>query len=178
MKYSIYYLLGIILFSSCSPKLTSFNQKLYENQNWNEEELKKIQFYLSDNIVLRRKAENGVTEIKNGKIKTINGEKVEEIVFKRGTPGVYLFSPKEERFAISFEEGDEQKYLIFGPNPKMGNRYTLFGKEWSRNSGSVTYQEKEYYTSSESAYTTLLVDLRRRKNIEKETHVVKGRRLD
>ena len=86
--------LGLIL-TSCSPTLTPFTQKLYEENKWTNDELKQIQFYISDDIVLRRKAENGQTTIKEGKIKTINGEKVEEIIFREGTPCLFHFSPKE-----------------------------------------------------------------------------------
>ena len=60
--------LGLLL-TSCSPTLTPFTQKLYEENKWTNDELKQIQFYISDDIVLRRKAENGQTF---GKIKMPN----------------------------------------------------------------------------------------------------------
>ena len=69
--------LGLI---ACSPTLTPFSQKLYDDQKWSLEELQKIQFYLSDDIVLYRKVASGETTIKNGKIKMVNGEKIEEIL--------------------------------------------------------------------------------------------------
>lgn len=50
---------------------------------------------------------------------------------------------------------------MFGPNPKYSNRYVLLGKEWNRNSGSITYQDANWYTTTESAYACLLVDLKR-----------------
>ncbi|MDQ3141497.1 MAG: hypothetical protein M3Q56_04535 [Bacteroidota bacterium] len=169
--------LAIVLFS-CSPQLTPFSEKLYNENKWSDDDLKKIQFYLSEDIVLRRKVDEGQTSIENGKIRTINGEKIEEIIFKRGTPGVFLFSPKEERFAVSFESGVNQKFLMFGANPKLSNRYALMGKEWSRNSGIVTYDEVPYYTSSESAYSCLLVDLKRAKNSIRKSYEVKGHKVE
>lgn len=75
--------LGLI---ACSPTLTPFSQKLYDDQKWSLEELQKIQFYLSDDIVLYRKVASGETTIKNGKIKMVNGEKIEEVIFKKGIP--------------------------------------------------------------------------------------------
>ncbi|MBK6545494.1 MAG: hypothetical protein IPO78_03220 [Saprospiraceae bacterium] len=165
------------LFISCSPSLSPFTQKLYESNNWSVDELKQIQFYISDDIVLRRKVTEGQTMIQNGKIKTIDGEKIEELIFKRGTPCVYLFSPKEERFAISFEQSEPPKYLMFGPNPKYSNRYVLLGKEWNRNSGSITYQDANWYTTTESAYACLLVDLKRASSIQRNSKIVKGQRV-
>lgn len=165
----------VLMMASCSPSLSTFNQKLYEENQWSEEELKKIQFYLSDDIILTRVFEKGETQITNGKIKTINGQQIEELRFKKGTPGVFLFSPKENRFAISFENSVEPSYLIFGPNPKFGNRYALFGKEWNRNSGQVTYQDKVYNTSTSSAWTTLMVDLTRIKKSQVSRKTAEGR---
>lgn len=169
--------LALIEFS-CSRVLSPLTQDLIDENKWTEKELTKIQFYLSDQIVLRRKATSGATEIQGGKIKTINGEKIEEIVFEQGTPGVLEFLPKENRFAISFEQGDKPKYLMFGPNPKMGDKYVLLGKEWERNGGQVTYNNEIYYTPSQSAFTCLLIDLKRAKNIERKTIIVKGRKVE
>jgi hypothetical protein len=165
------------LLTSCSPTLTPFTQKLYDDYKWNPDDLKQIQFYLSDDIVLRRKASEGETQIQNGKIKTIDGEKIEELIFKRGTPCVYLFSPKEQRFAISFEQSEPAKYLMFGPNPKYGNRYVLLGKEWNRNSGTVTYQDASWYTTSESAFACLLVDLQHMSSVQRNSQVIKGHKI-
>jgi hypothetical protein len=168
----------LLLFAiACSPVLTPFTQKLYEDYKWTADDLKQIQFYLSDDIILRRKASEGESRIQNGKIRTIDGEKIEEIIFKSGTPCVYLFSPKEQRFAISFEASDPPKYLMFGPNPKFGNKYVLLGKEWNRNTGTVSYQESSWYTTTESAFACLLVDLQHLKSVERNTQIVKGQKV-
>ncbi len=173
---SLIFLFGVLLIS-CSPQLTPFTQKLQDEYKWDETDLKRIQFYLSEDIILRRKVSEGQTRIQNGKIKTIDGEKIEEIIFRRGTPCVYLFSPKNERFAISFESSDPPRYLMFGPNPKFSNRYSLLAKDWNRNSGTISYQDANWYTSSESAYACLLVDLKRARSIERTSQVVPGQRV-
>jgi hypothetical protein len=164
--------LGLI---ACSPTLTPFSQKLYDDQKWSLEELQKIQFYLSDDIVLYRKVASGETTINNGKIKMVNGEKIEEVIFKKGIPGVLIFMPKADRFAISFDSDTDPKYLIFGPNPKMTSRYVLLGKEWDRNSGQVTYDNQVYETYSGSAFAGLLVNLKRANKLERKSSEVKGR---
>lgn len=163
---------------SCSPRLTPLDQRIIDNNNWGPTELKRIQFYLSQDIVLRRQAESAQTSIRNGKIRYVNGEKIEEVIFERGTPGVLLFSPKENRLAIGFEQEGQDAYLMFGPNPKFDNRYVLLGKEWDRHSGIVTYNGKEYNTSSGSAFSGLLINLKQSRVIEKNTRVPSGRKLD
>ena len=171
-------LLSGIFSYSCSPRLTPLDQRLIDKNNWGPAELQRIQFYLSQDIVLRRQAESAQTSIKNGKIKYVNGEKIEEVIFERGTPGVVLFSPKENRLAVSFEQEGKDAFLMFGPNPKFDNRYVLLGKEWDRHSGIVTYNGKEYTTTSGSAFSGLLINLKQSRVVEKNTRVPAGRKLD
>jgi hypothetical protein len=175
MRYLIY-LLILSFFASCSAKLTPFSQRLYDEYNWSERELKKIQFYLSEDIALWREAGAEESKIKNGKIRIKDGRKIEEVLFKKGTPGVLVFSPKENRFAISFDKRDEQ-YLMFGPNPKANNRYVLLGKKWDRRQGEITYDGKIYHTSAENAFATLLVDIDAVKQLTISSKTVEGRKV-
>lgn len=128
------------------------------SNNWSENEIKRIQFYLSEDIVLVRSRRGGSSNIQDGKIKIKDNSRVEQIKFKKGTPGTALFLPKEDRIAVSFESGPE-KFLMFGPNSKAKGRYVLLAKDWDRNVGKITYDDKVYETTSESAYAALLVQI-------------------
>ena len=75
MRLLLFALFGLFALSSCSKQLTPLNQKMVDEMNWNDDDLKRIQFYLSDNIVLRREARSGDASIREGKIKIINGTK-------------------------------------------------------------------------------------------------------
>ena len=175
----IFLFLGGLLFimSSCSPKLTPFTQKLYDQNKWSESELKSIQFYLSEDIVLRREASSGSSTIEGGEIKMVDGKKLEEVVVKEGTPGVLVFLPKQNRFAVSFESENDERYLMFGPNPKAGNRYVLLASDWKRNRGKVSYDGKPFFTPSQSAYAALLVDLKKVRKVSVKSHTAKGRKI-
>jgi hypothetical protein len=166
---------AITIVSGCTPRLSPFTQELYERSDWDEKHLKQIQFYLSEDIVLTRQVTKGESEIFEGKIKIVNGKRVEEIIIREGTPGVYLFSPKANRFAVSFEEGKDDLYLMFGPNPKFGNRYALLAKEWDRTSGKVRYHGKLYNVRASSAFASLMVDLRRLGETEYNSRSASGR---
>ena len=177
MKYlSAIFLLNLFLLGSCSPKLTPFTQDLYDENGWTDGDLEKIQFYLSEDIILRRGVTKGYSSISSGKIKIVNGKKIEETKIRKGTPGVFLFRPKEDRFAISFETGDK-KFLIFGPSQKNNGKYTLRAAEWDKEKrqGQVTYDDKKYYTPSKSAYATLMVDLKKVGNSSIKSRTAKGR---
>jgi len=164
--------------SSCSDRLTPFTQRLYDEQGWSEAELKKIQFYTSQDIILYRDIVEGDSKIVSGEIKIRNGRKVDEVRIKKGTPGVMLFRPKDNKFAISFEAGDDDRFLIFGASAKRGGRYQLLAKDWKRNYGKVTYAGKTYRVNSDSAYAALLVDLDRKRNTKVKSRTAKGRTID
>jgi hypothetical protein len=167
-----------LLMASCSPRLSPFTQDLYESNAWTEGELKRIQFYLSDDVVLQRKAKGGRSTIANGEIKIINGEKIEQIVLREGTPGVLLFIPKEDRFAIGFENGKDKRYLMFGPNPKAGGRYTLLASDWVNRKGKITYEGNHFWIDSRGGIANLMVDLKRTRNVSVSSRTASGRRVN
>jgi hypothetical protein len=168
----------LLLLSSCGPTLSPFTQQLYEENRWNEQELQRIQFYLSDDVVLYRELADGRSQIVEGEIVVVNGRRRDQITFRRGTPGVFLFSPKANRFAVSFEEGGRNRYLMFGPSPKVGNRYVLLAGDWDRRRGQVTYAGQKWYVNANDGFATLMVDLRRLQNTNVNTRVARGRRVD
>ena len=168
--------LTLLIMSSCSKKLTPFTTNLYAQNQWSEEELKSIQFYLSDDIVIRRQLKDASSEIVEGEIKMIDGRQVEEIIIPKGTPGILEFVRDEKyHFGISFEEG---KYLMFGPNPKRGGEYVLLASGWKNRVGKIRYDDKNYYTGSGDGYAKLMVNLKKINQRDYDSRKVKGRTID
>lgn len=176
MKYLIYLAVLPILFASCSSSMRPFTSGMLENNEWTIEDLSNVQFYLSEDIVIWREAGKSHTQVEDGKIRFEEGRKVEEIIFKKGTPGTYLFSPKRGHFAIGFED-DPSRYLIFGPSSKVRGRYVLLAKDWERNYGKITYGEETWFTNYQSAYVNLMVDAKSRRKTEYRSKTVEGRRI-
>lgn len=171
-------LAAIFLFSACSPQLTPFTRDLYDKHHWSDTELKGIQFYLSDDLVIYRNVDElDEVKISGGEIKMVDGQKVEEVRFRAGTPGVFLSRPKEDHFAISFEEGDDTRYLMFGPNPKRDGQYMLMASEWNRRSGKVTYAGAKFQTASDEI-PRLLVNMKYRNQSTVEKRKASGRRVE
>jgi hypothetical protein len=175
-KLSFFLVCIAILSSSCGPQLSYFTQRIYDEGQFTEDELERIQFYLSSDVVMRRELSGGKSEVIAGDIKIIDGRKMEEVVIRRGTPGVLTYHPKEDRFGVSFEQGDQ--YLMFGPNPKAGNRYVLLASEWKRRVGTVTYDGRKYYVDGNDAYASLMVDLKKIRRVSVNSRIAKGRRID
>ena len=168
-------LLCIGFFISCSPRYSYFTKSLYEKENWTKEDIMRIQFYVSKDIVLTRTVSDGETSITEGKIRIINGRKVQQVVIKTGTPGVLVLMPKEDRFAISFEEDDNEAYLMFGPNPKYYDRFALLAQDWEREHGKVHYNGQLFDVDNSGAFSALMVDLKREGQSQYETKRVQGR---
>ena len=135
-----------------------------------------IQFYLSEDILLTRQIGKDTTEIIGGEITFRNDTEIEKVTIDKGTPGVFVFSPRDNLFAISFEEGDD-RYLMFGPNPNVNNQFTLLARRWSREFGTVTYDGKEYKVKFTDAFASLLVDLKKASKTDLEQRRAGGRRI-
>ncbi len=168
----------LLLLGACSPRLSPFTEGLYNENRWTEVDLRKIQFYLSEDIVLRRQLSSTDARIEGGRIRVVGGRQVEEIVIRRGTPGVFLFSPKRDRLAISFETGSKDRFLMFGPNPKTNGRYVLLASDWDRRRGLVTYDGRRYEVDTASAWTGLMVDLKRATTSNVRSRVAGGRKVN
>ncbi|MDG2448630.1 MAG: hypothetical protein P8M34_03300 [Saprospiraceae bacterium] len=166
----------LIISTSCNNSLKYFSQEMHSEFQWDNNEIKKIQFYLSEDIFLWRKLKEEDTRIKNGKIRIVDDSEVEEIVISKNTPGVVIFIPKKNKLAVSFDE-DDDLFLMFGPNPKRGDKYVLLAKDWDRRIGKVTYGGQVYNTLSESAFAGLLVDIKEAKNVKYNSKKATGRRV-
>jgi len=173
----IYLLLFVLtLLNSCNT-LDPFTDDLYDRSNWTEPELRRIQFYLSDDIVLRRALSGTRSEINNGEIKIIDGERVEQVVIPKGTPGALINEPKEKRFQVAFEQEDS-KFLMFGPSPRARGRFVLLARDWDRRQGIVTYDGKLWKVGSNSAYAALMVDLKEIQDRKVKSRRASGRKVN
>ena len=117
------------------------------------------------------------SRIVSGEIKMVQGRKVEEIRIPKGTPGVVVDRPRGDKLAVSFETQND-RYLIFGPNPKKGARYVLLATEWKNNRGKVKYDGQQYFTTRESGLAALLVNLKQSKKVRVKSRAAKGREID
>jgi len=175
MRTILIFVSALIFLSSCNS-LTPFTQDIYTDLNATDDEIKSVQFYLSQDIVLYKTLNRDEAKVENGKIKFNERQKSKEILIAKGTPGVVIFLPKENRFAVSFEN-DDDKFLVFGPNPKLNERYTLLGKEWDDGYGEVTYGGEVYTTSTRNAVASLLVNVNKMNKYTVKRKEVGGRRI-
>jgi hypothetical protein len=170
--------IALISMSSCSNNLKYFTQDLYHENRWSDSELERIQFYVSEDVILQRKLSGENSKITDGKIRIVDGSKIEEVIIKAGTPGILIDTPERDKFVVSFDSDDESKYLVFGASPKANGRYVLLAKEWKRRYGEVTYGNRIYETSTASAYAALQVDLKEARRVSVRSNKARGNRIE
>ncbi|HRO08462.1 MAG TPA: hypothetical protein PK047_06305 [Saprospiraceae bacterium] len=168
----------ILSMLSCAPSLVYYTDDINKKAGWSDEELQNIQFYLSDDIVLWNDNGSGNVSVTGGKIQMDKERNIEEVIIKKNTPGVFLFSPKKDHYAICFDKNDDSRYLVFGPSDKMNGRYVLLAKSWNNKTGKVTYGNKTYSTPATSAYANLLVNMKKSKTVRKSTNSPAGRKVN
>lgn len=174
--FSIVVIACAIFISACkTTNRTIFSQQLYKDSELNSDDLKKVQFYVDRDITLQRSADQSSTDVSEGDIVMKGGKRTQQIVIRSGTKGVLVFMPKDDRLGISFDANDPNKFLMFGPNPKNRNRYTLLANDWNQNYGVITYGNEKWTALAQSAGATLLVELSDQRSHSYKTTVEKGR---
>ena len=176
MKKFILFIAIASALASCK-NLVPYTDAMKKEHNWSADQLKQVQFYLSHDVVLRRELVQGTSQIVHGKIKMVDGRKVDEILIRAGTPGILTDMPKENKMLVSFEIGDDH-YLSFGVNPTKGEKFVLLASDWNNGMGKVHYSGDEYYTDPDSRYAFLMVDLHKIDNRSMKQHVAKGRKIN
>ncbi len=172
-KVYVFVIAGMLLFASCSPSLVPFTQQLREQNNLKAEELKSIQFYFSNDLVLRRGENIATNDTQKGELTVVKDSKVEEIIIKAGTPCVIKQVVDGSRVTVSFEDNGN-KYLVFGSVNNRDGYYTLMALDWKNGLGEVNYGEQTYFSSKGSKDVFLALKMKSLEKFKLEQKVVKG----
>jgi hypothetical protein len=106
----------MIVISSCARTVT-FSHTMRDRINLLDEDLKKIQFYVSEKIIIKREFINWSSEInRDHDLRQIGNHYLETVVINTDTPGIVV------------DANEEELYVSFEPNP---NFYLIFCRECS-----------------------------------------------
>lgn len=168
---TVKFILIACLLSSCATK-TIFTSSLREESGLPLSQLKKIQFYTSEEIVLYKTKEKTDAKVKDGKIILETDKDSEKIIIKKNTPCILEQEIDKNKMLFSFEYG-EGKVLLFG-NTK-GGQFSLMAKEWKDKMGVIDYANKVYLTNGGAVYLT--VNAKKLKRLKDRYRVVTGRKI-
>lgn len=172
-----------LLFSCGSSKKLSrngyvpFTRELKLKLEKDNIDLKQVQFYVDQKLILSRNLGDQKVEVSSGVVKLENGKFINEVIVPAFTPGVCEGS-ESDKLMVSFEKGNNN--LAFGPGSGYAfNEYVLYGTEWRNGTASVTFDSNKFRarcgTCQDVASATLVIKKSELDKIERKTRTLKGR---
>lgn len=106
--------LGWTALAGCASTRIPLTQELREQHRLSPEELKNLQYYVSNTVTLRREVDSTGKQITGGhKLVLTSGKTVEEVVIEEGTPGVAL-EVGRSHIVVSFGGGADLRFALRG----------------------------------------------------------------
>lgn len=157
--------------------LVPFTKDLRQKLEKENIDLKQVQFYIDQKLILDRNLGDQKLQVTSGVVKLENGKYINQVIVPAFTPGVYE-SAAGDKLMISFEKGNND--LPFGPGSGYTfNEYSLYGTEWRNGTTAVTYDSNKFRarcgTCQDVASVTLLVRKSVMDKIERKSRTLKGR---
>jgi hypothetical protein len=159
----------VLALGACKPK-SVFLENVRIQLDTANIELRNVQFYNDKNIVLRRKASQSDVSESGGKMIEVDGEQVQEILIKRGTPGV-VTGNQNGKLLVRFEKGDG-KVLRFYKNTK--GAYQIDSDRWVARKGLIQYAGLDFVIEVESNDVLLMFKETKKFRSSTEFKTVKG----
>ena len=121
-----------------------FTKELYNILKASNIDVRKVQFYVDQQIVLSRNLTQGKTEVINGVIKFSNGNYVDEVIIQQHTPCV-VDSVDYDGFRVSFGGGASNWFkFINSRQSTYPNNYVCSGTNWKDGSADLLYNKLVY----------------------------------
>jgi len=177
------YMKNILLFSAClllgacSPRIP-FTQQIRDEYQLTADELKGIQFYLSDQVKLKKgEVASNRKSMEDGKLVIVSGKDIDVITFRLFTPGAVDQVVDAQTLRVAFEEGPERT-LVFSSSKIRSGYYHLSALDWDNGLGKINYGGQTWFSSRGSDKAILLFKMKSIRNLRVNEKVVKGRKLN
>ncbi|HLZ86359.1 MAG TPA: hypothetical protein VKQ52_03915 [Puia sp.] len=174
-----------LLLSSCSSsrKMSNyvpFTRDLRQKLEKENIDLKQVQFYVDQKLILNRNLGDQKVVVNSGVVKLENGKYINEVIIPTLTPGL-CDAVDGDRLMISFEKGNNA--LAFGPGSGYTfNEYVLYGTEWKNGTTLVTYDSNKYRarcgSCSDVASATLVIKKSVLDKMERKSRTLRGRTVE
>jgi len=175
MKFIALLSLGLVLFS-CGVKVPVTNQ-LKEEYDLNEKNMKIVQFYTSQTIILQRSKTSGKQGTEDGKLVTSNNKEQDRIIIPSNTKCVFDSYGKDGEVLIRFELG-AGKTLKFSLRPgQSSGKYYLDANWQAGKGGELNYGNEVYFATPDSGSAYLMVVLKKLNKTKRKDRVVKGMKV-
>ena len=170
-----------LLFSCSSSRKMSnyvpFTRDLKQKLEKENIDLKQVQFYVDQKLILNRNLGDQKVVVSSGVVKLENGKYVNEVIIPALTPGL-VEQTDNDKLRVSFEKGNNN--LAFGPGSGYSfNEYVLYGTEWKNGTTLVDYDSNKFRarcgSCSDVASALLVIKKKELDKWERKSRTLKGR---
>lgn len=177
MKYVAIVIIGLIV-ASCGSKVPFTNQIKDEFGLDAETQMKKVQFYISQTIILQRIRQSGSQgTAENGVLVTNKNKEEDRVTIQAQTPAVFESYGKTGEMVIRFEVG-QGRVLSFNVRQEGNTSKYYLVAAWDMNrGGELTYGNEKYTIQSSAGNAYLMVMLKKLQKTKRKDRVVKGMRV-
>ncbi|MBS1626456.1 MAG: hypothetical protein JSR09_03685 [Bacteroidetes bacterium] len=157
-----------------------FTKELYNILKNSNIDVRKVQFYIDQQVVLTRNLTQGKTEVVNGVIKFSNGHYVDEVIIQQHTPCV-VDSVDYDGFRVSFGGAANWFKFINSRQSTYPDNYVCSGTNWKDGTADLLYNKLVYRGSCGTCGSLADVRLEVKQsdfdNSTRKTTVLPGRRV-
>jgi len=173
----VFFLVSVLALSACGVKEGFTNEIRTQYNLTSEKELKKVQFYTSETIILTRsKASGNSSTDEDGTLVSSQNSEQDRIIIPVNTKCICESVGAAGEIFVRFEVGPG-KLLPFTERKNQNNRY-YFSPEWiADKGGKINYGNEVFYATQSSGTAYLMI---KRKNLQKtkrRDRVVKGMKV-
>jgi hypothetical protein len=186
----------------CTATFVPVTHELRARHNLTEADMQQLQYYVSDEVTLRREAQTVGRDISGGNLKLLEGKTIEEVVINQHTPGVAT-AVNEGTIVVSFQEGSELSFSLRtgesmplrkvttgfaeAPNPFPGSddgysvptSTEILGNYWldSDSDSMILFQGREWNGMGDTYRAHLVIDAESLEQVVETRNVLGGRKI-
>lgn len=177
MKYVLVLLVGL-LFTACGSKVPFTNNIKDEFGLDAEKQVKRVQFYISQTIILQRVKQSGSQgTAENGVLVTNSSKQEDRITIQAQTPAIFESYGPNGEMVIRFEVG-QGRVLSFNVRQTGNDSKYYLVAAWDMNrGGEITYSNEKYTVQSSAGNAYLMVMLKKLQKTKRQDRVVKGMKV-
>jgi hypothetical protein len=171
-----------IFFCSCAVKIPYTRQVNEEFGLKSEEKMRKVQFFISETIILNQKVEanSETTTDESGTLVSSSTKESESIIITGHTKCIFEGYGPNNEIRVRFETGDK-KYLEFASKGNQLRDRFYFDADWKANGGpTVKYGGKTYKVDvmrGAARSSFIKVEKKRLQKTRKKERVIKGMKV-
>lgn len=170
----LFFVLSLVL-AGCGTNKIPFTQALRAKYQLTPEELCRLQYYVSEEAVLRKFTDApAFHEIKSGQLFTRSERRVDDVILKKDTPGILDGYNEDKKYElnISFEVGTS-----FAFSSNRSDKFSLKARDSLGRRYPFFYKDAHYMLMNEGDDIHLLISKQDLDKLVQKKRVLPGRKV-